>query len=269
VRPHEEVIRGFMPKTSSLATGVVSGFAAHALMEGIDPEHHLHPVASEGVEGAISGAMGAGMMGALGGSVALGPEVLAGASAYIAGAESQKAITRGLIAGGMDREGAEAVGSVSGGAIGGVTAAATGIGAAVASDLIFGTTLGTAIGGPVGALIGAGVGVTIGALTGAVGYLFGRAGRDAIPTQQDLQDDAFRQVIDEQTNAGVEATIQVSPAVSTHAARTVTLGDERVAAGVTGAGPVRQAQRMHSILYGGAPAVRRANDAPPGGVLHL
>ena len=76
-RPHEEVICGLMPRASALATGAASGFATHALMEGIDPEHRLHPVGSEGIEGAVSGAMGAGMMTVLGGSAALvGPEVL-------------------------------------------------------------------------------------------------------------------------------------------------------------------------------------------------
>ena len=277
-RPHEEVIRGLMPRTSSLATGVVSGFAAHALMEGIDPEHRLHPVASEGVEGAVSGAMGAGMMTALGGSAALGPEVLAGASAYIAGAESQRAITDALTRGGMDREGAEAVGGVSGGAIGGVTATATGMGAMIASDLLFGTTLGTAIGGPVGAAIGAGVGVTIGAVTGAVGYLFGRAGRDE--QRQEQRDDAYSQLVEEQSTAGVEATIQVPNPTLSNVSHTPlvsrTMGDEHVAAGMIGAGPMAQAQHMNSILTGAPPPPRRyvppvvgQNDAPPGTTIHF
>ena len=182
--PHARVMRAIMPRTSSVGVGVATGFAAHAVMEGIDPDHRLHPVASEGVEGAISGVMGASAMAALGGSVAMGPEALAGAAAYVAGAESQRAITGALRHGGMDEEGAEAVGSVSGGAIGGVTAVATGVGAAILSDVVFGTTLGTAVGGPVGAALGAGVGVLVGGVAGAIGYLSGRAGR-AEPTPEE------------------------------------------------------------------------------------
>ena len=187
-KPHENIIRSLMPKTSSITTGVVSGFAAHAVMEGIDPDHHLHPVASEAVEGGLSGAMGAGMMTALGGSAAAGPEVLAGAAAYVAGAESQKAITNAMLAGGADREAAEAVGGVSGGAIGGATAVATGIGATLLSDVVFGTTIGATIGGPIGAAMGAGIGVGIGAVVGGIAYLFGRHGREAANEVRTIKD---------------------------------------------------------------------------------
>jgi hypothetical protein len=184
VRPHERVIRAVMPRTSSIGAGVASGFAAHAVMEGVDPDHHLHHVASEAVEGAVSGVMSAGAMAALGGSVAAGPEVLAGAAAYVAGAESQRAITGALRRGGMNQDGAEAVGSVSGGAIGGAAAAATGVGAAILSDVAFGTTLGTAVGGPAGALLGAGLGVTMGALIGGIGWLSGHHGGHHSPPPQ-------------------------------------------------------------------------------------
>ncbi|MDC0525670.1 hypothetical protein OAO87_01630 [bacterium] len=275
-KPHEEIIRGIMPKTSSVATGIISGFAAHAVMEGIDPDHHLHPVASEAVEGAVSGAMGAGMMAALGGSVAAGPEVLAGAAAYVAGAESQKAITGALLAGGMDEEGAEAVGGVSGGAIGGVTAIATGVGASILSDVLFGTTLGTAIGGPVGALLGAGIGATLGAVTGGAAYIAGRLGREAQeaerqpPTLQELAQSALETTdaeerarlermeadmamdeVEEEEDA-VEATVSL-PSSAGHAARTIVLGDSRAAAAMAHAGPVNEARRMHDILYAAQP----------------
>ena len=122
VEPHRTVIRGMMPRTSSLATGAVAGVAAHAAMNAIDPEHKMNRVASEATEGAIAGGIGAGAASALGASAALGPEVLAGASAYIAGSESGRAITNALEQGGASHDTAEAVGSVSGGAIGGVTA---------------------------------------------------------------------------------------------------------------------------------------------------
>ena len=182
VQPHEHVIRAIMPRTSSIGVGVVTGFAAHAVMEGVDPGHHLHPVAEEAVEGAVSGVMSAGAMAALGGSVAAGPEALAGAAAYVAGAESTRAITGALRHGGMNQDGAEAVGDISGGAIGGVTAAATGFGAAVLSDVVFGTTLGASVGGPAGALLGAGLGVTMGALVGGIGWLSGHHGGHHAPS---------------------------------------------------------------------------------------
>ena len=285
-----------MPKTSSIATGLVSGFAAHAIMEGVDPEHHLHPVASEAVEGALSGVAGAGMMTALGASVAAGPEILAGAAAYVAGAESQRAITGALIQGGMDREGAEAVGGVSGGAVGGVAAAATGMGAAVLSDLVFGTTLGTAIGGPLGALIGAGIGVTLGGITGGVAYLAGRLGRDAPPPptlqelaraavdttdageraqlQQQEADMALEQLDEEEAVATAPvATVQVAATREGQAARTVVLGDPRAAAAVAHAGVGNEARRMHEILYAAQPPggfrAPTSGTAPPPRMINL
>jgi len=254
VKPHEAVVRSVMPRTSGMAAGLASGFAAHAVMEGIDPEHHLHPVASEATEGAISGAMGAGAVAALGGSAALGPEILAGAAAAVAAAESQKAITRSLIEGGMDTDTAQGVGSMSGGAIGGATAAATGMGAAVASDVLFGTTLGASIGGPVGALLGAGLGVTAGAVIGAVGWLAGRH-EPPPPTEQQIIDDGYFQMQDEAQNAGVEAVL--TPATPAATASTpapshpaVVLGDPRAAAAAASASSYNQARRMNEILYG-------------------
>jgi hypothetical protein len=282
-----------MPKTSSVATGVVSGFAAHAIMEGVDPDHHLHPVASEAVEGAVSGALGASMMAALGGSVAAGPEVLAGAAAYVAGAESQKAITGALRAGGADEEVAEAVGSTSGGAIGGVAAVATGVGASILSDVLFGTTLGASVGGPVGALLGAGVGVTLGAATGLVGYVAGRIGRDAeadaarVPTLQELAQSALEttdaeerarlermeadmavEALEAEEESAVEATVSL-PDTAGHAARTIVLGDPRAAAAMAHAGPANEARRMHDILYAAAPSAPAPAPTSQGGFVYM
>jgi hypothetical protein len=130
---------------------------------------------------------------ALGASAALGPEVLAGASAYIAGAESARAITGALERGGMDSNAAEAVGGISGGAVGGVTAAATGAAATVGGAMLFGAEVGDAVGivgGPVGMAVGAGLGATIGAAIGGVGYLFSHIGghQDSQPTAQQRQE---------------------------------------------------------------------------------
>ena len=175
VEPHRTVIRGMMPRTSSLATGAVAGVAAHAAMNAIDPEHKMNRVASEATEGAIAGGIGAGAASALGASAALGPEVLAGASAYIAGSESGRAITNALEQGGASHDTAEAVGSVSGGAIGGVTASTVATGATIAGSMAFGAEAGEAlgiVGGPIGMAVGAAAGATIGAAIGGIGYLF-------------------------------------------------------------------------------------------------
>ena len=175
VEPHRTVIRGMMPKTSSLATGAVAGVAAHAVMNVVDPDHKMNRVASEATEGAIAGGVGAGAASALGASAALGPEVLAGASAYVAGSESGRAITNALEQGGTSHDTAEAVGSVSGGAIGGVTASTVATGATIAGSMAFGAEAGEAlgiVGGPIGMAVGAAAGATIGAAIGGIGYLF-------------------------------------------------------------------------------------------------
>ena len=179
VKPHETVIRNMMPKTSSLATGAVSGLAAHAIMNTIDPDHKMNAVASEATEGAIAGGMGALGAGALGASASLGPEIFAGAAAYMAGAESSKAITSALVRGGMDEDTAEGIGGVSGGAIGGVTASAVGTAGTVGGAMLFGTEMGEAIGmvgGPIGMALGAAMGATIGAAIGGIGYLMSHVG---------------------------------------------------------------------------------------------
>ena len=175
VKPHQTVIRGMMPRTSSLATGAVAGVLAHATMNVIDPEHRMNRVAEEATEGAVAGAIGVGAASALGASAALGPEVLAGAGAYVAGSESARAITSALERGGMSTDAAEAVGGMSGGAIGGVTASAVGAGATIAGSMAFGAEAGEAlgiVGGPVGMAAGALGGAAIGAAIGGIGYLF-------------------------------------------------------------------------------------------------
>ena len=180
-QPHEAMVKAMMPRPTSVATGIVSGLAAHAIVSGIDPDNHLHPVVSEAVEGATAGAIGAGVASAVGASVALGPEMLAGAAGAVAGTETTKAVTGALERGGMGEEGAEAIGSVTGGGVGGLVSAVTAIGAGVATDLALGTELGFAAGGPLGAAIGAGVGFTVGAIAGGIGWLFGHAGRHEEP----------------------------------------------------------------------------------------
>ena len=177
VRPHESMVRALVPGIGSLATGTLGGLGAHALVNAIDPDHKMNRLASEAVEGAAAGGITAGMMAAAGASVALGPEIVAASAAYLAGGESGRAITEAMERGGASQDTAEAVGSVSGGAIGGVVASAVGTSAAVGLSLLGGAELGSAIGvvgGPVGMALGAAVGATLGAVIGGIGYLFSR-----------------------------------------------------------------------------------------------
>ena len=175
VRPHETVIKAMMPKAGSLATGAVAGLAAHAVMNVVDPDHKMNRIAEEATEGAIAGGIGVGAASALGASAALGPEILAGAAGYVAGAESASAITSALERGGMNRGGAEAIGGVSGGAIGGVTTAGVGVATTVLGSMAFGAEAGEAVGivgGPVGMAAGAVGGAALGAAIGGIGVLF-------------------------------------------------------------------------------------------------
>ena len=110
----------------------------------------------------------------MGATVALGPEVLAGSAAYLAGSESGLTIASAMEQGGSSQDTAEAVGSVAGGAIGGVTASSVATGAALATSVAAGAEVGEAVGmvgGPIGMAVGAAAGVTIGAAVGGIGYL--------------------------------------------------------------------------------------------------
>ena len=209
-KPHETVIRGMMPKTTSLATGAVSALAAHAVMNVVDPDHKMNRVAEEATEGALAGAMGVGAASALGASAALGPEVLAASAGYVAGAESATAITSALERGGMDEDAAEGIGAVSGGAIGGVTTSAVSVGATVLTAMAFGTEIGEVVGilgGPAGIALGAAAGATIGAAIGGVGYLFSHTGQHDPPPQPPAADRAFAQVQQMQQQRALPDTV--------------------------------------------------------------
>jgi hypothetical protein len=236
VKPHEGMVRNFMPKTSSMATGLAGAFGAHAVMNIIDPDHKMNQVASEVVEGGIAGGLGAGIASSLGAGVALGPEILAGGAAYLAGGESQKAITGALIRGGMNEDEAEAIGDVSGGVIGGITAGATASGATVAGSMLFGAELGESIGlvgGPIGVGLGMLIGGGLGAIFGGIGYIASHVGKhEDEPTPQEQ---AYQDTMQEQQNAGIAAEIQG-----------VSIGNRQEAR--QSQGVRRFAQRMHQRM---------------------
>ena len=168
VEPHRTVMAEVF-KPTSVMTGFASGAAAHVVMDKVDPHHKLNPVVSEGTEGAIAGGIGSGMAAAVGASTAFAPEVAAGASAYIAGIESQRAITAALQKDHVSNEAATYIGAGAGGAIGGATAAAVGTGAVIGGSMLAGAEAGEAIGvvgGPVGMAVGAAGGTLLGATIG-------------------------------------------------------------------------------------------------------
>lgn len=256
VKPHETVIRNMMPKTTSLATGAVSGLAAHAIMNSIDPDHKMNAVASEATEGAIAGGMGALGASALGASASLGPEILAGAAAYMAATESTKAITSALVRGGMDENTAEGIGGVSGGAIGGVTASAVGTAGTMAGAMLFGTEMGEAIGmvgGPIGMALGAAVGATIGAAIGGIGYLMNHVGNhhhdDTPPPEVQAVEQARQEMVQNTPSFGA---MRMTPAQVGNRAALPTGG------AVFASRPGAVAARTHDIL-------QQQNYTAPGG----
>jgi hypothetical protein len=187
--------------------------------------------------------------------------VLAGAASYIAAAESGKAITNALVAGGMDEDGAEAVGGVSGGAIGGVTASAVASTATIGGAMMFGAELGDAIGmvgGPIGMAVGTVLGMGIGAAVGGIGYLFNHVGHheDPPPSPQFL---ATEQAMQEQSNAGVYGTMQVTPT------QTYTFGNRQVQSAALHSRPGAVVARTNQLLqqHGIQPSTQ------PGATIHI
>jgi hypothetical protein len=139
----------------NLAKGAVAGALGNAAIDYIDPDKKIQKQARE----ALIGGTGAWFASAS----LVDPATAGGALGYVAGVESQEAITKAT--------GSEAAGDVLGGGIGGATTVAAteaiGLGAAVASDALLGTTIGTffdPISFGTGTLIGAGVGAAFGGL---------------------------------------------------------------------------------------------------------
>jgi hypothetical protein len=138
-----------------LAKGAVAGALGNAAVNYIDRDKKIQKQAREALVGGTGAWFATGSL--------FQPETAGGALGYVAGVESQEAITKAT--------GSEAAGDTLGGAIGGgTTVAATeaiGLGAAVASDALLGTTIGTffdPISFGTGTLIGAGVGAAFGGL---------------------------------------------------------------------------------------------------------
>ena len=164
-RRARSAIRGAMPRGSSIAGGIASFYIAHEAMQLIDPNHAIPQVPAEAIEGGIAGATGAAMLAAMGASVSMGPEALAGAVGYVVGAETSYAMTHFLQQHGVHQHAAEGIGAVTGGAVGGV---ATSVVSMAASAALFGTAL-----GPAGMLVGAALGATMGAAVGFAAWLIG------------------------------------------------------------------------------------------------
>jgi hypothetical protein len=158
---------------TNLGAGIVGGVVASQTMDKlIDPDHKIEEHGRTAIEGGLSGVtteLGvAAMTGAAVSSATVLPAAVAGAGAYLAGSETQKAVTRAMTKAHIDHNVAEATGSATGGAVGGVVGAGTVIGGAA----LMGTEIGS-VGGPVGVAIGAGIGSVVGVASWAFGKLFG------------------------------------------------------------------------------------------------
>ena len=147
---------------TTLATGLIAGYASEKLVNLIDPDHKIDEVPREGLIGGMAGAGGAGMGAALGGTaftagVGLSGGI-AGAGAAIVGYETSKWTTEGLEKMGVSKDVSEGVGSGIGGMAGGATfGGLAAMGTAAAEGATFGE-----VGGPVGMAIGATIGLGIG-----------------------------------------------------------------------------------------------------------
>ena len=172
-----------------LAKGAVAGALGNAAVNYIDPDKKIQKQGREALIGGTSAWFASGSL--------VDPATAGGALGYVAGVESQEAITKAT--------GSEAAGDVGGGAIGGATTVAAseviGLGAAVASDALLGTTIGTAL-DPLtfgmGTLIGAGVGAAFGGLAyGATQVPWSKVGgalTDAVDTVGSGIEDAAKSV---------------------------------------------------------------------------
>ena len=156
---------------TNLATGVVGGVAANALMNQIDKDHHIEENTRTGLEGVTAGVMTEMGAAALAGTAltasGVGVAGAAGAASYVAGSKTAEGVTKGLEAAGVDEDTSEGLGALSGGAVGGGVAAGTAIGGAA----LLGAEIGE-LGGPVGLALGAGVGAVVGTAGWLIGKLF-------------------------------------------------------------------------------------------------
>jgi len=160
----------FAPTT--LASGLVAGYASNELMNIIDPDHKIPSVPRTGLVGAGAGAGGytlaAGLSGAGTTMAGLGTAGLSGGLGAIAAVGADKGIEEGLKALGADPDLAAGIGKPVGYGIGGAVAGGiTGIGTAAAEGATFGE-----VGGPEGMAVG----FLAGGLVGLGSYLSGKLG---------------------------------------------------------------------------------------------
>lgn len=138
-------------EAGSIGAGLTSGFQA-ALGGGLRKAGAT----------TAAGLLGESAISSLGAS-ALAPEMIAGATGYIAGEESSKLIGQGIAKLGGNKTEQEAGSDIGGGGIGGLAGGLAAWGTAVAADALFGTELGTVF-GPEGSLAGAAIGAGVGTL---------------------------------------------------------------------------------------------------------
>ena len=160
----------FAPTT--LATGLVAGYASNELMNVIDPDHKIPEIPRTGLVGAGAGiggyTLGAGLGGTATTTAGLTTSGLAGGIGAITAIGADKGIEAGLTALGADPDLAAGIGKPVGYGIGGAAASiTTSIGTAATEGATFGE-----VGGPEGAAVG----FLAGAVVGLGSYLGSKLG---------------------------------------------------------------------------------------------
>ena len=163
-----ETFKGIHPM--NLGVGLVSGLAAKAAVDWIDPSGNIPQPLRLGGEGVLAGA-GASFL--TGGSLL--PEAAAGGAAYLAGTYTAEGVDYGLEKLGVSKDVSEGIGATIGGGVGGATA--VGVGGLVASVLggaATGAEEGAVAGGGIFSAETAAIGAAVGSIVGLGSYAWSK-----------------------------------------------------------------------------------------------
>jgi hypothetical protein len=149
-----------------ITSGLVAGVVANKLVKELDPENKLGDQGQEVVTGGIAGGLASGFSSGLAGTALttgiFAPAVVGGSLGYLAGSETQKAVSSAITQAGGNQATSEITSSTVGGAVGGLgtalgaglTSSALGVEAGLAlapETLGLSVLAGAVIGGVVGA----------------------------------------------------------------------------------------------------------------------
>jgi len=119
---------------TQVGTGLVAGVIANKIVAEIDPQNKLGNQGQEVVAGGISGGISAGFSSGLAGTAlsfgVFAPAVVGGSAGYLAGVETQRAVSKAILKSGGTQAEAEIGSSAVGGSVGGL---GTAVGAGLTS----------------------------------------------------------------------------------------------------------------------------------------